>query len=146
MGVKSILTQGGDGTAIPEGMVGQRKYASQSIGSLGSNPTGHGASLTLTPGVWSVSIAGGFRTVAPTFYAISLADNAGTALSSDTDGYPITANWQDLQNTGNAASLSHSGMVIRITTSTTYTVRYIAGAGSGGATDLFLSAIRIAGG
>ncbi len=61
MGVKNILTQGGDGTAIPSGMVGHIKTATNTLANNPSTTIGtwsdiSSLSLELYPGVWNIEI------------------------------------------------------------------------------------------
>jgi hypothetical protein len=117
MAKKRILQQGGDGTAVPTGMVGE---VYESVNSSGTNVANTGAttvtSFTLQPGTWDI----GFNVYAQSTSLTCL--NAGISTATDS-----TAGWEPLYNSTVAAGNSSmypyvalSGYRVNISSATTY--------------------------
>lgn len=92
--IKSKLTQGGDGTAIPAGMVGELiSNGTHSAVTLSTGANFTITSITLTAGVWDVSGAAevitGATTTTVASAGISLANNAFSTFSGEAVTFAI---------------------------------------------------------
>jgi hypothetical protein len=143
MANKSLLISGGDGTAIPTGMVGE--VVKSSINTAVSSGTGYSSltSISLTAGTWLISavFTGDFN-VDPAA-SISISDNGSAShagLTGYTSTYMVVTKRSDAYHAANIGALPYTCS----TSKTIHLVLYRTTTASTTFTDTILVAIRIA--
>ncbi len=141
---KAILVQGGDGTAVPAGMVGNYQISSNDSVSIASGTTRNTGTLTLTPGVYIVWATSGtdFANNNPniTKIEISLSTTSAThnATYKSTYSMPATA-------ASSFGRLASSMFVLTVAATTTwYGVTTVTASGTYDNLGTSLNAVRIA--
>lgn len=123
MANKAILTQGGDGTAIPSNMVGEVKRADVLAGTNQVLTAGAGftditgASLSLGKGRWMIFAAVGFEG-----YTSASAGSISILLRNSSDSTDVTSNSQQTVGAGAGGCISIMTFV-DLTSTNTYILR-----------------------
>lgn len=140
MTAKALLGAAGDTTAIPAGYAGERIVASAGPITVGTSATTI-TSITLTPGIWDISLNSYHGGTAST---TAVACGIATATNSTT-GYLVGDNYGSatLNGATNDASVSVPAWRVSIASSTTYYLTAIRNGASGNGYGR-ISAVRIA--
>jgi hypothetical protein len=145
---KQLLQSAGDGTAVPQGYVGERLVATGAETGLlaGTTTTNLGLGITLTPGVWMAQANGVGSAVAPTRVSVSLT-NSTNAVISDSDGYNWSGDVFQPSGGSQAMNVNTGFYYFKVPSGSTQIVKaraVVTWPSNGGTTTVTVQAIRIA--
>jgi len=145
---KALLQSAGDGTAVPDGYVGQRLTASgtQTGSASGVVTVNLGTGVTLTPGVWIVQAMAEASLIAPRRLEIWITNSANAQIS-DSDSLNFGSVISDTGNTANANRINTGLYNFRVPAGSTQILKaqsIVNFPSAGGTVLIFLQAYRIA--